>query len=46
MLMALSEYVIVLFPQYTENIDFLSDFPLMDSMIGAFYWLFLWNFKK
>ena len=30
--------------QYIENIDFLPDFPLMDSIIGAFHWLFPWNF--
>ena len=40
----LSSYVVVL--QYIENIDFLHDFPLMDSIIGAFCWLFLWNFKE
>lgn len=39
-------YMVVLFPQYTENTDFLSIFSLMGSMIGAFYELFLLNFKK
>ena len=22
------------------------NFPLVDSVIGGFYWLFLWNFKE
>ena len=30
----------------TENIYFSPIIPLMGSMIGAFYWLFLWNFKE
>ena len=29
-------YMVVLFSQYAENRDFLSVFPLMGSMIGAF----------
>ena len=44
--LALSEYMVVLFQQCTENICFFSNFPLVDSVIGGFYWLFLWNFKE
>ena len=29
-------YMVVLFPQYTENTDFYPFFSLMGSMIGAF----------
>ena len=35
-----------LFQQYTENICFFPEFPLVGSAIGGFYWLFLWNFKE
>ena len=44
--LALSEYMVVLFQQCTENICFFSNFPLVGSVIGGFYWLFLWNFKE
>ena len=30
----------------TLKIYILSDFPLIGSIIGAFYWLFIWNFNK
>ena len=30
-------YMVVLFPQYAENRDFLSVFPLMGFIIGAFF---------
>ncbi|WP_308771203.1 hypothetical protein [uncultured Bilophila sp.] len=42
---ALSEHMVVLFHQYTDIYTFFI-FPLVGSMIGGFYWLFLWNFKK
>ena len=42
---ALSEHMVVLLHQYTEIYTFFT-FPLVGSMIGGFYWLFLWNFKK
>ena len=42
----LSEYAAVLSPQYGESTGCLSSFPSMGFMIGAFYWLFLWDFKK
>ena len=29
-----------------ENTDGFSSFPPICSMLGAFYWLFLWNFNK
>ena len=38
--------MVISFQQYAENRDFFSNFPLTDFMIGACYWLFLWNFKK
>ena len=38
--------VVFLFQQYTENICFFLGFPLVGSVIGGFYWLFLWNFKE
>ena len=42
---ALSEYMVVLFQQYTEIYTFSPIFPLMGSVIGGFYWLFLWSSK-
>ena len=45
-LSALSEYMVVLFQQYTEIYAFYPNFPLEGSVIGGFYWLFLWNFKE
>ena len=39
---ALSWYMAVLFRQYTENICFLSKISAGGSVIGGFYWLFLW----
>ena len=38
--------MVVLFQQYTEIYAFSQNFPLMGSVIGEFYWLFLWNFKE
>ena len=43
---ALSWHVSVLPPSYGNNTDFSPTFPPMGSTVGAFYWLFLWNFKK
>ena len=44
--MALSQYVIVLFSQDTENTAFSSSFPLTESLAKAFCWLLLSNFKE
>ena len=38
--------MVVLFQQYTEIYAFSPIFPLVGSVIGEFYWLFLWNFKE
>jgi len=38
--------MVVLFQQYTEIYAFYPNFPLEGSVIGGFYWLFLWNFKE
>ncbi|MBS6142635.1 MAG: hypothetical protein KH745_08625, partial [Bilophila sp.] len=38
--------MVVLFQQYIKNICFFSNFPLVGSVIGGFYWLFSQNFKK
>ena len=43
---ALSAYMVVLFLQYDKKYRLFSGFSLMGSMIGAFYPLFLLNFKK
>ena len=43
---ALSWHVSVFPPSYGNNTDFSPTFPPMGSTVGAFYWLFLWNFKS
>lgn len=36
----------IIYPQHTENTIFSPILLLMDFMVGAFYRLFLWAFKK
>ena len=43
---ALSWHVSVLPLSYGNKTDFSPTFPPMGSTVGAFYWLFLWNFKS
>ena len=38
--------MVVLFQQYIEIYAFSPIFSLVGSVIGGFYWLFLWNFKE
>ena len=44
--LALSWYMVVLFQQYLKIYALSPSFPLAGSVIGGFYWLFLWNFKE
>ena len=38
--------MVVFSPQLMKIQTFSPVFPPMDSILGAFYWLFLWSFKK
>ena len=38
--------MVVLFQQYLKIYVLSPSFPLAGSVIGGFYWLFLWNFKE
>ncbi|WP_308771515.1 hypothetical protein [uncultured Bilophila sp.] len=38
--------MVVLFQQYLKIYALSPSFPLAGSVIGGFYWLFLWNFKE
>ena len=43
---ALSEYMVVFFSNILKIYAFSLNFPLVGSVVGGFYWLFLWNFKE
>ena len=43
---ALPEYMVVLFSNILKIYAFYPSFPPAGSVVGGFYWLFLWNFKE
>ena len=43
---ALSEYMVVLFSNILKIYALSPSFPPAGSVVGGFYWLFLWNFKE